>query len=406
MHPLQAKRILLGVTGSIAAYKAADLASQLTQAGAAVEVILTQSAAQFISPLTFQSVTGQRVYQDTDRRNQSGHIVQVESGRKADACVIAPGTAHTMAKLAAGQADNLLTTTALAISSPLILAPALDGDMYSHPATQANLETLQGRGVHILGPGSGGLAGMKGTGRMVEPPEIMAFLRWLLSRPGPLAERHVVVTAGGTEEPFDPVRAITNRSTGKQGFALAQAALDLGARVTLISGPTHLPAPYGANRIPIKTAVEMSEEVMKAITGADVLLMAAAVADFRPVQISSQKIKKEAGPPRIELQANPDILTRVAAYKREHGRPCVVIGFAGESADLLGNARRKLQAKALDLIVANDLTASEAGFEADTNRVTLLRGDGNLQPLPLQSKTAVAERVLDEVTSMLKARSA
>ncbi len=400
-NPLQDKHIILGVTGSIACYKAADLASKLTQAGALVDVILTQAALQFVTPLTFQSVTGRKAYTDSDLWSSQGHVLHIGLGHSADLVVIAPASANTLAKLAAGIADNLLTVTCLAAQSPLILAPAMDGGMYSHPATQQNLNTLRVRGATTIGPADGHLAsGLSGPGRMVEPPEILAHIRLFFAQKGPLRGRKVVVTAGGTQEPIDPVRAITNRSSGKQGFALAQAALDAGAGVTLIAGPVSLPTPQGALRIDVHTAGEMLDTVMAQITNADVLLMAAAVADFRPAAPAGQKIKKEGGIPHITLENTADILASVAEFKTRSGFPRLTVGFAAESQDLLQNARIKLQAKKLDMIVANDISAAGAGFAVDTNRVTLLDGSSS-ETLPLLTKTEVAEAILARLIPLL-----
>ncbi|MBN2547691.1 MAG: bifunctional phosphopantothenoylcysteine decarboxylase/phosphopantothenate--cysteine ligase CoaBC [Anaerolineales bacterium] len=399
---LDKKHILLGVTGSIAAYKAADLASKLTQAGALVDVILTTSALQFVTPLTFQSVTGRRAYTDADLWGGEGHVQHIGLGKSADLLVIAPATANTLARLARGLADNLLCVTALAAACPLLVAPAMDGGMYLHPATQANLEILRQRNVTIIGPAEGHLAsGLAGIGRMVEPQELLNQVRLIFSRNGPLRGHRLVITAAGTQEPIDPVRAITNRSSGKQGFALAQAALDLGAEVTLIAGPTSLGTPGGASRVDVRTAEDMLEAVLAAIPQATALLMAAAVADFRPIHPAGQKIKKEGGIPQIHLEQTPDILHLVAQMKAETGWPRYMVGFAAESQQLLENARQKLQAKRLDLIIANDISASDAGFEVDTNRVTLLYADGRAEALGLMSKEQVAEQILDRLVSQI-----
>jgi phosphopantothenoylcysteine decarboxylase/phosphopantothenate--cysteine ligase len=402
MNPIHDKRILLGVTGSIAAYKAADLASKLAQAGALVDVILTQAALQFIAPLTFQSVTGRRAFIDADLWGNQGHVQHIGLGKGADLLLVAPASANTLAKLAHGLADNLLTLTALAANCPAVVAPAMDGGMFSHPATQANLEILRQRGILIFGPAEGHLAsGVTGVGRMVEPLELFGHVRLLLAHAGPLSGRKVVVTAGGTQEPIDPVRVIANHSSGKQGYALAQVALDFGASVTLISGPTCLDAPVGAQRIDVRTAQEMLDAVLAALPDADVLLMAAAVADFRPAQPAAQKIKKEGGIPEIRLEHTPDILRAVAHAKAEQGWPRLTVGFAAESQRLLENAAAKLVAKKLDLIVANDISASDAGFAIDTNRVTLLYPDGRCEALPLMSKDEVAIAILERLIPLL-----
>jgi phosphopantothenoylcysteine decarboxylase/phosphopantothenate--cysteine ligase len=399
---LKERHILLGVTGSIAVYKAVELASRLTQAGAVVDTILTPAAEAFVRPLTFQSVTGRKAYTEADLWGAEGHVQHIGLAKRAELLLIAPATANTLAKLAHGQADNLLTVTALAAVCPLMLAPAMDGGMYAHPATQHNLQILENRGAKILGPAQGHLAsGLLGIGRMLEPAEILAQVRLQLAEDGVLQGRHVVVTAGGTQEAIDPVRVIANRSSGKQGFALAQAALDLGARVTLVSGPVSLETPAGAQRIDVQSAEQMLQAVMQASSQADVLLMAAAVADFRPASPEGQKIKKEHGLERIDLLPTVDILKTISLRKLESGFPRVLVGFAAESQALIENARQKMQAKNLDLIVANDIGASDAGFAVDTNRVTLLFGDGRMQALELMSKTEVAELILERVVELL-----
>lgn len=399
---LKERHILLGVTGSIAVYKAVELASRLTQAGAVVDTILTPAAEAFVRPLTFQSVTGRKAYTEADLWGAEGHVQHIGLAKRAELLLIAPATANTLAKLAHGQADNLLTVTALAAVCPLMLAPAMDGGMYAHPATQHNLQTLENRGAKILGPAQGHLAsGLLGIGRMLEPAEILAQVRLQLAEDGALQGRHVVVTAGGTQEAIDPVRVIANRSSGKQGFALAQAALDLGARVTLVSGPVSLETPAGAQRIDVQSAEQMLQAVMQASSQADVLLMAAAVADFRPASPEGQKIKKEHGLERIDLLPTVDILKTISLRKLENGFPRVLVGFAAESQALIENARQKMQAKHLNLIVANDIGASDAGFAVDTNRVTLLFGDGRMQALELMSKTEVAELILERVVELL-----
>jgi phosphopantothenoylcysteine decarboxylase/phosphopantothenate--cysteine ligase len=402
-NPLQNKRVLLGVTGSIACYKAADLASKLRQAGADVDVILTQAGLEFVSPLAFRSVTGRPAYTEKDLWGDEGHVLHIGLAKAADIFIIAPATANTIAKLAYGLADNLLSLTAVAAECPLVVAPAMDGGMYAHPATQANLETLKARGAHILGPAEGHLAsGLNATGRLLEPLELRDHLRHILAQGGPLAGKQVVVSAGGTHEAIDPVRFIANRSSGKQGFAIAQAALDLGASVTLISGPTPLAAPLGVLRVDIESAEQMAAAVQTHAAQADALIMAAAVADFRPEKASAEKIKKDSGPPQLKLTANPDILKLVAEAKAKKGKPTITVGFAAESRDLLENAAAKLKAKHLDMIVANDVSAQDAGFEVDTNRVTFLFADSDPRELPLMSKAEVAEAILAEVTARLK----
>ncbi len=404
MSVLTEKTILLGVTGSVAAYKAAALASQLTQAGALVETILTPGAEKFVTPLTFQSVTGRRAYTDSDLWGSEAHVLHIGLARRADVFLIAPCTANTLAKLAHGIADTLLTVAALAATCPLVIAPAMDAGMYAHVAVQENVHLLRERGVVLVGPAEGHLAsGLRGVGRMSEVEEIIGHVRLVLGREGALAGRRVVVTAGGTQEPLDPVRHITNRSTGRQGYALAQAALDAGAQVTLITAPTCLRPPVGARVVPVRTAQEMLEAVLEESAHADALLMAAAVADFRPARIATEKISKKDGIPTLPLEATPDILKTLAARDgKERKRPRLVIGFAAESRDLLKNARAKLQAKRLDLIVANDISASDSGFAVETNRVTLLYAAGREERLPLMSKEGVAEIIIARLATLLE----
>jgi phosphopantothenoylcysteine decarboxylase/phosphopantothenate--cysteine ligase len=397
-NPIVDKAILLGVTGSISAYKAAELASKLHQAGAKVDVILTPSAERFITPLTFQSVTGRKAYTDAELWGNEGHVVHIGLGHAADLLVIAPASANTLARLAYGMGDNLLSVTALAAACPLVIAPAMDAGMWSHPATQANVELLRQRGAYFIGPAEGHLAsGLVGLGRLVEPADIVNHIRWIMGKGGPLAGKKIVVTAGSTHEPIDPVREITNRSSGRQGFALAQSALDAGAEVALITGPHHLVVPVGVRLINVDTASEMLEAVMTETESAEALIMAAAVADFRPVQASVQKIKKEHGLSEIPLEATTDILATVSKRKQETGSPKRLIGFAAESQQLLENARSKLRAKRLDLIIANDVTAPDAGFEVETNRVTLIYSDGHTENLPVMAKSEVADIIIHQV---------
>ncbi len=399
---LQGQRILLGVTGSIAAYKAAGLASRLTQAGAEVDVILSEAAQHFVSALTFRSLTGRRAYRDADLWGSEAHILHVGLAHEAALLVIAPATADTLAKLAHGRADSLLTITALATTCPVLVAPAMDAGMFEHAATQSNLETLRSRGVSVVGPEEGRMAsGLLGRGRMVEPDKLVGHIRLALGRAGPLLDRQILVTAGGTQEPLDPVRALTNHSSGKQGYALAQAALDRGARVKLISAPTALTAPVGAEVVEVTTAAQMCDAVLAAAGEADVLLMAAAVADFRPAGKADQKLKRQRGAPEMRLEPTEDILAAVADMRGKTGKPSLVVGFAAESEDLAENARAKLEKKDLTFIVANDITAPDAGFAADTNRVMILDHSGEAEQLPLLSKAKVAEAVLERVVALL-----
>ncbi|HSV85596.1 MAG TPA: bifunctional phosphopantothenoylcysteine decarboxylase/phosphopantothenate--cysteine ligase CoaBC [Levilinea sp.] len=398
-NPIENKNVLLGVTGSIAAYKAADLASKLTQAGALVDVILTASALKFISPLTFQSVTGRKAFTDDDLWGGEGHVTHVGLGHVGDLFIVAPATANTMARMSHGIGDNLLCVAALTARCPILIAPAMDAGMYEHPATQASVKMLRERGVCFVGPEPGHLAsGLVGLGRMTEPQDILGEARYILSRGGPLAGRKIVVTAGGTQEPIDPVRMITNRSSGKQGYALAQAALDAGAEVTLITTLTHLKPPAGSEVVTVHTAADMLEAVL-AHARCDTLLMAAAPADFTPAETSTQKIKKGAGAPVIRLTFAPDILLKVAEYKQKNGFPRLTIGFAAESQDLLENARKKLEEKRLDLLVANDISAANAGFEVDTNQVVLLYANRETQEFPLMTKVEVADMIIAQVVA-------
>jgi phosphopantothenoylcysteine decarboxylase/phosphopantothenate--cysteine ligase len=411
---LKDRRILLGVTGGVAAYKAAFLASRLTQAGAIVDVVMTEAATRFVAPLTFQAVTRRVVYTDLfelppdlgpDARAGEVQIPHIELSKSADLLLIAPATGNTLAKLAHGLADNLLTSIALATPGPLLIAPAMESDMWTHAATQANVATLVERGATLVGPAAGHLAsGAEGVGRMSEPEEILEMARVVLGRSGDLAGRRVVVSAGGTREAIDPVRFISNYSSGKMGYALALAARDRGAQVTLVTAPTALPDPVGVETVHVESAAEMHETILSASEGADALVMAAAVADYRPAETAAQKIKKTVGQSpegkhalTLQLTRTPDILAEVARL-RELGRGSkVTVGFAAETEDLLANAREKLQRKRLDLIAANDVSATDAGFAVDTNRVTLLSADGTVDALPLMSKEAVAHEIWDRV---------
>jgi phosphopantothenoylcysteine decarboxylase/phosphopantothenate--cysteine ligase len=391
------------VTGSIAAYKAADLASKLAQAGAQVDVILTAAAEKFVTPLTFQSVTGRRAYTDADLWGGEAHVLHVGLGHSAHLLVIAPCTAGTLAKLAHGLADNLLTVTALAATCPLLLAPAMDGGMLDAAATRENLGIAAQRGAFIAGPAEGHLAsGHSGRGRMVEPVELLGHIRLILGKGGKLAGKKVLITAGGTQEALDPVRVITNRSSGKQGYALAQAALDAGADVCLVSAPTGLVPPVGARLVEVRSVQEMLVAVLNESAGADALVMAAAAADFRPARVAADKLKKRDGLPQVELEAAPDILKAVAGLRAEKKRPRVVAGFAAESRDLLANAAEKLKSKNLDLIAANDISARDAGFGVESNRVTLLFPDGRQEALPLMTKSEVAHTLIERVAALLE----
>jgi phosphopantothenoylcysteine decarboxylase/phosphopantothenate--cysteine ligase len=400
---LKDRGIVLGVTGSVAAYKAVDLASKLTQAGASVPVIMTEAARKFVSPLLFRSITGQAVYSDMWQLDD--HIQHVQLGEGADLLIIAPATANTIAKLAHGIADDLLSVTALAARCPLLLAPAMDGGMFEHPATQENISILRSRGVTIAGPAEGRMAsGLSGLGRMLDPSELLAHIRLVLASGGPLAGRKVVVTTGPTREHLDPVRFISNRSTGKQGLAVAQAALDAGADVTLISGPICEDAPLGLSLIKVDSTEEMGEATCAASKEADVLFMVAAVADFRVGERADKKLKKTETDQwglAIGLEPTLDVLSAVTKRREETGFPRIVLGFAAETHNAFEYGRDKLLRKGLDFIAVNDVLEEGAGFAVDTNHVMLISASGIEEDMPLQSKTAVAERLVVHVAEAL-----
>jgi len=401
-NPIAGKNITLGITGSIAAYKAADLASKLTQLGANITAILTDAALEFISPLTIQSVTGKRAYTEDDLWGSEGHVLHINVGHTSDLIVIAPASANTIAKLANGIADNLLSVTCLAATCPIIIAPAMDSGMYGHPATQENIRILKERGVIFIGPAEGHLAsGLTGPGRFEEPENIVREIRYLLSQTGPLAGKKIVVTAGGTREAIDPVRFLANRSSGKQGYALAQAALDYGASVTLVSAPTSISPPAGADLVWIENAAEMNKAVVDQITDADALIMAAAVADFKPGSYEQEKINKGAVFNKIALTRTTDILGEVSRIKKSKKLDLKIVGFAAESQDLKTNAQKKLREKNMDMIVANNILDKDAGFGVDTNRVLLMYSDGSTEELPLMKKSEVAEKILQHLVSWL-----
>ena len=402
-NPLNGKNIVLGVTGSIAAYKACELASKLTQLGALVDVILTPAAEKFVTPLSFSSVTGRKAYTDADLWGGEAHILHVGLGRSTDLVVIAPASANTIAKLAHGIADNLLTISSLAAQSPIIIAPAMDAGMYGHSATQANIEILKSRAVKFIGPVEGRMAsGLVGLGRFVEPGDILGHIRWIMSQNGPLKDKKVVVTAGGTQEPIDPVRILTNRSSGKQGYAIAQAALDAGAEVILVSAPTALSVPVGAKVIAVKTAHQMLDSVVAECATADVLVMSAAIADFRPIKSEKEKIKKSSDFSSIALEPTKDVLVEISRKKEKTGFPRIVVGFAAESRELNSNAKQKLAEKKLDMIVANDITKSDAGFEVETNQVVMITKDGSKETTPLLKKNEIAEIIMDRIISWIR----
>ena len=389
------RTIVLGITGSIAAYKAAEIASQLTQAGAKVNVVMTEEAVQFISPLTFRAITGRPVVTEMFDSGSEFSIGHVSLAKAADIVVIAPATANIIAKLAAGIADDVLCCTVLATRAPVLIAPAMETNMYNNQVTQDNLSKLKARDFVIIAPATGWLAsGKEGLGRLADINNILGSIRQVLGRGGDLAGKHIVVTAGGTQEPVDPVRYISNRSSGKMGYALAEAARDRGAKVTLVTAPTPLPDPVGVEVVKVGTAQEMFQAVENVTPRADALIMAAAIADYRPKSMAKEKIKKGDAGLTLELELTPDILATVRGN-------FIKVGFAAESSNLVENAKQKLQQKGLDLIVANDITASDSGFGADTNKVTIIAREGKVDSLPLMPKREVADKILDRVAKLL-----
>ena len=399
-NPLAGKRIVLGISGSIACYKALDLASKLVQAHAQVDIILTRGAQEFITPLACRSLTHRPVVTDLFDPTSELSMDHVALAESADIVVVAPATAHVMAKVAHGLADDALTTTILATQAPVLLAPAMDAHMYENPATQANAALLKQRGYTIAGPAWGRLAsGLTGQGRLLEPADIVEHIKVVLGRHGDLAGYTIVVSAGGTQEPIDPVRIITNRSSGKQGYAIAEAARDRGARVVLVTASS-LPDPVGMETRHVTTVASMREAVLKACVGANALIMAAAVSDYRAAEVAAHKIKKEdmaSEEMTLHLVKNADFFLEVP-------EGILRVGFAAESDDLLANADRKLKAKGLALIAANDITGTDSGFNVDTNRVTILDRDGGVEELPLLSKYEVGHRLLDRVKGYLGGR--
>jgi phosphopantothenoylcysteine decarboxylase/phosphopantothenate--cysteine ligase len=395
---LKNKTIVLGITGGIAAYKAADIASKLTQAGAKVEVVMTKAATKFITPLTLRNITHRPVVSDMFELATEYNEEHIALAEAAEAVIIAPATANTIARLAAGIADNMLGTIVLATEAPVIVAPAMNDVMFQNSITQGNLAKLKARGFTIIEPDYGRLASGKiGWGRLPDTARIIEVIEQVLGKKKDLEGRRIVVTAGGTQEPIDPVRHISNRSSGKMGYAIAEAARDRGAAVKLITAPSALPDPSGMEVIHVKTAVQMKEAVSKAVIKADALIMAAAVADYMPKKTAKSKIKKESVQSMtLELIETPDILAEVKG-------DFIRVGFAAESENMVANAKKKLASKNLDLIVANDITAADSGFDVDTNRVTLIDKKGKVEELPLMSKREVADRILDRVAGMLKA---
>ena len=391
----QGKNVVLGVTGSIAAYKAVDIASKLTQKGITVDVVMTKSAREFVTPLTFRSITHRPVVTDMFDLASEFSVEHVALAEKADVVVIAPATANTIAKLAAGIADEMICSTVLATKAPVIVAPAMDAGMWQNAVTQENINRLRSRGFIIVGPGYGRLAsGLVGMGRLIENEEILGTIFQVLGRKGDLANKQIVVSAGGTQEPIDLVRFVGNRSSGKMGYAMAEAARDRGAVVTLVTGPTALPPPPGIDIMQVQTAAQMRDAVLKATAAADVLIMSAAVADYRAATVAEGKIKREAETLTLEMVKTSDILGEVKG-------DIIKVGFAAESSDVINRGTEKLKRKHLDLIVVNDITAKDSGFDADTNRVAFIDRGGKVEQLPLMLKSEVAHKILDRVAALL-----
>jgi phosphopantothenoylcysteine decarboxylase/phosphopantothenate--cysteine ligase len=392
---IKGKTVILGVTGSIAAYKGADIASKLTQAGVNVEVIMTEPATRFISPLTLSSITGRPVVTNMWEMSSEFSIGHVALAEAADVVVIAPATASIIALLAAGIADDMLTCTVLATKAPVILAPAMNDNMYHNPITQENIGKLNTRGFLFVEPSYGHLAsGKVGQGRLAEIDKIMGTIKQVLGREGDLTGRKIIITAGGTREAIDPVRYIGNRSSGKMGYALAEGARDRGAEAMLITATTYLPNPTGIQVTHVATAAEMQKAVNDAIKNTDALIMAAAVADYRPRNTADKKIKKDKDSLTLEMVRTPDILAEIKGS-------LVKVGFAAESEDLIGNAKRKLREKGLDLIIANDITDKDSSFDVDTNKVTIIDENGKVENLSVMSKREVADRILDRVVRLI-----
>ena len=401
------RRVLVAVTGGIAAYKVPELVRALRRAGCAVRCATTANAVQFVAPLVLQTLSGESVRTDLFDSEQEGQIDHIALADWAELVVVAPATANLLAKLANGLADDLVSTLLLATRAPVLVAPAMNVNIWNHPATQANVSTLRERGVRFVGPESGPLAcGWEGEGRMAEPAVIAAEAERCLGAPT-LAGEVVVVTAGGTREPLDPVRVLANRSSGKMGYAIAAEAARRGAEVVLVSGPSTLATPAGVRRVDVETGLEMRDAVHAELSKCTVFIASAAVADFRPATRAEHKIKKESlGDGEgltIVLVRNPDILAEVGAANGREQR--LVVGFAAESQDLVAAARRKLERKRCDLIVANDVSREGAGFDADTNAVMFVCPDGKVEELPLLTKREVAERLLDRIETLREARS-
>ncbi len=395
--PLNGKNVVLGVTGSIAAYKSADLASKLIQAGAQVDVILTESARKFVGEATFSALTHRAVTLDLWDANSPIAIDHVSLAVNADCIVVAPATANTIAKLALGLSDDALGATVLATSAPLVIAPAMDANMYSAPAVQENVKTLGSRGALIAEPGEGRLAsGLIGKGRMQEPRQIIGLIRKAIGRNSDYSGRKVVISAGGTQEPIDPVRFISNRSSGKMGYALAEAARDRGADVTLVTAPTALDVPSGMGVVNVRTVVEMRDAVLDASKSADLLVMAAAVSDFSPAMAETEKIKKNGSGLTLDLIKNEDWMPLAT------GPNLVKVAFAAETGNAAEKAKSKVSSKGAVFTVANDVSEAGSGFGTDTNRVSFVDDSGNTEQLPLMEKLEVAHAILDRAIRHLR----
>lgn len=395
MLPLEGKAIVVGVTGGIAAYKAVEVVSRLKKAGAEVHVVMTREATEFVTELTFREISGQAVAQDMWAKVPQYHVEHIALARLADLLLVVPATANIMAKAAAGLADDLLSTVMLAVKAPVFLAPAMNTAMWEHPATQANLAVLRQRGAHIIEPASGLLAcETEGKGRLPEPVDIVREVVDFFAEKKDFAGRKILVTAGGTQEPLDPVRFLGNRSTGRMGYAIAEAAARRGAEAVLVSGPAGLPAPEGVSLIKVTTALEMEKAVLSEAGSSDVIIKAAAVADYRPAVYAQDKIKKSDGELTLTLVRNPDILMELGE-KKKPGQ--ILVGFAAETTKVEEYARRKLEKKNLDFIVANDVSEADAGFGVDTNRVQIFYRDGHSETQPLMDKSELADLILDRV---------
>lgn len=394
----EGRHVVVGVSGGIACYKSCILVRRLAEAGAQVHVILTEGAAEFVRPLTFEALSGRPVL--TSLWTRDAALQHVRLAQAADVIIVAPATAHLIARVAQGLGDDLLTTLLLARIAPVLLAPAMNDEMYANPATRANLATLEGRGFAFVGPETGALAEGPSDrpGRMSEPETILAHAARLVGSGGPLAGRRVVVTAGPTREGLDPVRVVTNRSSGKMGFRLAEAAWERGAEVTLITGPVSLPAPVGVSLVTVETTAQMEAAVGAALPEADLLIMAAAPADYRPAETVGAKRPRQEGPLTVALEPTDDILRRTAGLRKPGS---VIVGFALETGDAVAKGRAKLGRKQLDLIVVNDALEPGAAFEVDTNRVVILDRDGGERVVPLASKRVVADAILDSVEPRL-----